>query len=153
MVGLVKLVLQSGKALSLSFTSQVCHSMARDALLHGGKQWGWPACTLALWMTSSQQGLRALHSKVHGWPWLVSTARECTAPSVLQVRAAAEEYHAEFAAKETTIITLTAEAEATRAHMQGEIEKLRTEMEVSAAVTERSWILQLPRQLTVSPST
>ena len=53
---------------------------------------------------------------------------------MLQVRAAAEEYHTEFAAKETTIITLTAEAEATRAHMQGEIEKLRTEMEVSAAV-------------------
>ena len=52
---------------------------------------------------------------------------------MLQVRAAAEEYHAEFAAKETTILTLTAEAEATRAHMQGEIEKLRTEMEVSAA--------------------
>ena len=53
---------------------------------------------------------------------------------MLQVRAAAEEYHAEFAAKETTILTLTAEAEATRAHMQGEIEKLRTEMEVSAAI-------------------
>ena len=49
---------------------------------------------------------------------------------LLQVRAAAEEYHAEFAAKEATILTLTHEAEATRAHMQAEIEKLRAEMEV-----------------------
>ena len=91
--------------------------------------------------------------KVLCGPCLVSRARECTAPSALQVRAAAEEYHAEFAAKETTIITLTAEAEATRAHMQGEIEKLRTEMEVSAAVTDRSWRLQLPRKLNMSQST
>lgn len=46
-----------------------------------------------------------------------------------QVRNAAEEYHAEFAAKEATIAALGAEAEAARARMQAEIEKLRSEME------------------------
>lgn len=50
----------------------------------------------------------------------------------LQVRSAAEEYHAEFAAKEATIASLTAEAEAARSHMQAEIDKLRSEMEVGA---------------------
>ena len=48
----------------------------------------------------------------------------------LQVRSAAEEYHAEFAAKEATIATLTAEAESARSHMQAEIDKLRSDMEV-----------------------
>lgn len=48
----------------------------------------------------------------------------------LQVRGAAEEYHAEFAAKEATIATLTAEAESARSHMQAEIDKLRSDMEV-----------------------
>lgn len=48
----------------------------------------------------------------------------------MQVRSAAEEYHAEFAAKEATIASLTAEAEAARSHMQAEIDKLRSEMEV-----------------------
>ena len=47
-----------------------------------------------------------------------------------QVRSAAEEYHAEFAAKESTIATLTAEAESARSHMQAEIDKLRSDMEV-----------------------
>jgi acetyl-CoA carboxylase alpha subunit len=47
------------------------------------------------------------------------------------VRSAAEEYHAEFAAKEATIASLTAEAESARSHMQAEIDKLRSEMEVS----------------------
>jgi phosphopantetheinyl transferase (holo-ACP synthase) len=52
-------------------------------------------------------------------------------PSTLaaQVRNAAEEYHAEFAAKEATIAALGVDAEAARARMQAEIEKLRTEME------------------------
>ena len=50
----------------------------------------------------------------------------------LQVRSAAEEYHAEFAAKESTIATLTAEAESARSHMQAEIDKLRSDMEVRA---------------------
>ncbi|KAK9842297.1 hypothetical protein WJX81_005127 [Elliptochloris bilobata] len=50
-----------------------------------------------------------------------------------QVRNAAEEYHAEFAAKEAMIAALGAEAEAARAHMQAEIEKLRTEMEAEVA--------------------
>ena len=72
---------------------------------------------------------------------------------MLQVRAAAEEYHAEFAAKENTIITLTAEAEATRAHMQGEIEKLRTEMEVSAAVQTGLGDSQPLKNCNVSPCT
>ena len=49
----------------------------------------------------------------------------------LQVRSAAEEYHAEFAAKEATIATLTAEAESARSHMQAEIDKLRSDMEVT----------------------
>ena len=49
----------------------------------------------------------------------------------LQVRSAAEEYHAEFAAKESTIATLTAEAESARSHMQAEIDKLRSDMEVT----------------------
>ena len=48
----------------------------------------------------------------------------------MQVRSAAEEYHAEFAAKEATIATLTAEAESARSHMQAEIDKLRSDMEV-----------------------
>ena len=48
----------------------------------------------------------------------------------MQVRSAAEEYHAEFAAKEATIATLTAEAESVRSHMQAEIDKLRSDMEV-----------------------
>ena len=47
-----------------------------------------------------------------------------------QVRSAAEEYHAEFAAKESTIATLTTEAESARSHMQAEIDKLRSDMEV-----------------------
>ena len=46
------------------------------------------------------------------------------------MRSAAEEYHAEFAAKESTIATLTAEAESARSHMQAEIDKLRSDMEV-----------------------
>jgi hypothetical protein len=46
-----------------------------------------------------------------------------------QVRSAAEEYHAEFAAKEATIASLTAEAEGARAHMQAEIDRLRADME------------------------
>ncbi len=50
-----------------------------------------------------------------------------------QVRNAAEEYHAEFAAKEATIAALGADAEAARARMQAEIEKLRTEMEARLA--------------------
>ena len=45
----------------------------------------------------------------------------------LQVRSAAEEYHAEFAAKEATIATLTAEAESARSHMQAEIDRLRSD--------------------------
>ena len=53
----------------------------------------------------------------------------------LQVRSAAEEYHAEFAAKEATIATLTAEAESARSHMQAEIDKLRSDMEVSTGST------------------
>ena len=48
----------------------------------------------------------------------------------LQVRAAAEEYHAEFGAKEAAIAALTAEADSTKGHMQAEIEKLRNDMEV-----------------------
>ena len=47
-----------------------------------------------------------------------------------QVRSAAEEYHAEFAAKESTIASLSAEAESARSHMQAEIDKLRVDMEV-----------------------
>ena len=47
-----------------------------------------------------------------------------------QVRNAAEEYHAEFAAKEATIASLTAEAEGARSHMQAEIDRLRADMEV-----------------------
>ncbi len=47
------------------------------------------------------------------------------------MRAAAEEYHAEFGAKEAAIAALMAEADATKGHMQAEIEKLRTDMEVS----------------------
>ncbi|KAK9865078.1 hypothetical protein WJX84_008101 [Apatococcus fuscideae] len=50
-----------------------------------------------------------------------------------QVRAAAEEYHAEFGAKEAAIAALTAEADATKGHMQAEIEKLRTDMEAEVA--------------------
>ena len=46
------------------------------------------------------------------------------------MRSAAEEYHAEFAAKEATIASLTAEAESARSHMQAEIDKLRSDMEV-----------------------
>lgn len=56
-----------------------------------------------------------------------------------QVRNAAEEYHAEFAAKETTIAALGAEAEAARARMQAEIEKLRSDMEVRPALTSKPW--------------
>lgn len=48
------------------------------------------------------------------------------------MRNAAEEYHAEFAAKEATIAALGAEAEAARGRMQAEIEKLRSEMEARA---------------------
>ena len=51
-----------------------------------------------------------------------------------QVRNAAEEYHAEFAAKEATIAALSAEADAARARMQAEIEKLRREMEARACL-------------------
>ena len=47
-----------------------------------------------------------------------------------QVRSAAQEYHAEFAAKEATIASLTAAAESTRMRMQADIDKLRTQMEV-----------------------
>ena len=50
------------------------------------------------------------------------------------MRSAAEEYHAEFAAKESTIATLTAEAESARSHMQAEIDKLRSDMEVCAGL-------------------
>ncbi|BDA45618.1 Myosin-17 [Coccomyxa sp. Obi] len=53
-----------------------------------------------------------------------------------QVRSAAEEYHAEFAAKEATIASLTAEAEAARSHMQAEIDKLRSEMEAEVAAVK-----------------
>ena len=52
-----------------------------------------------------------------------------------QVRAAAEEYHAEFGAKEAAIAALTAEADSTKGHMQAEIEKLRTDMEVSGQIS------------------
>ena len=55
----------------------------------------------------------------------------------LQVRGAAEEYHAEFAAKEATIATLTAEAESARSHMQAEIDKLRSDMEVTTLYPDR----------------
>ncbi len=43
---------------------------------------------------------------------------------------AAEEYHAEFAQKESTIAMLTAEAEAQKVQHQQKIDKLRTDMEV-----------------------
>jgi len=46
------------------------------------------------------------------------------------VRVAAEEYHAEFAQKESTIAMLTAEAEAQKVQHQQKIDKLRTDMEV-----------------------
>ena len=45
---------------------------------------------------------------------------------------AAEEYHAEFAQKESTIAMLTAEAEAQKVQHQQKIDKLRTDMEVCA---------------------
>ena len=48
----------------------------------------------------------------------------------LQVRVAAEEYHAEFAQKEATISMLTTDAEAQKAQMQQKIDQLRTDMEV-----------------------
>jgi hypothetical protein len=51
----------------------------------------------------------------------------------LQVRSAAEEYHAEFAAKEATIAALTVEADTARSLMQAEIDALRAEMEVILA--------------------
>ena len=51
------------------------------------------------------------------------------------MRNAAEEYHAEFAAKEATIAALSAEADAGRARMQAEIEKLRRDMEARACPT------------------
>lgn len=71
------------------------------------------------------------------------------------MRNAAEEYHAEFAAKEATIAALGAEADAGRARMQAEIEKLRRDMEARArpdlnlnplpslvpAAQRRAWIL------------
>jgi Fe2+ transport system protein B len=49
------------------------------------------------------------------------------------VRSAAEEYHAEFAAKEATIAALTVEADTARSLMQAEIDALRAEMEVIQA--------------------
>jgi len=55
----------------------------------------------------------------------------------VQVRSAAEEYHAEFAAKEATIASLTAEAESARSHMQAEIDKLRSDMEVWLCLASR----------------
>ncbi|KAK9829628.1 hypothetical protein WJX72_006968 [[Myrmecia] bisecta] len=55
-----------------------------------------------------------------------------------QVRAAAEEYHEEFNAKELAIAALTAEAEETRVRMQAEIEKLRTEMEAEVAAVKEA---------------
>lgn len=48
----------------------------------------------------------------------------------MQVRVAAEEYHAEFAQKEATISMLTSDAEAQKAQMQQKIDQLRTDMEV-----------------------
>lgn len=46
------------------------------------------------------------------------------------MRVAAEEYHAEFAQKESTIAMLTSDAEAQKAQMQQKIDQLRTDMEV-----------------------
>ena len=43
---------------------------------------------------------------------------------------AAEEYHAEFAQKESTIAMLTADAEKQRVQHQEKIDKLRSDMEV-----------------------
>ena len=57
---------------------------------------------------------------------------------LVQVRSAAEEYHAEFAAKEATIASLTAEAEAARSHMQSEIDRLRANMEARAPAASES---------------
>jgi len=48
---------------------------------------------------------------------------------------AAEEYHAEFAQKESTIAMLTAEAETQKAQHQQKIDKLRTDMEVCFSLT------------------
>ena len=53
---------------------------------------------------------------------------------MLQVRVAAEDYHAEFAQKEATIASLTSDAEAQRAQMQQKIDRLASDMEVSTAV-------------------
>ena len=52
---------------------------------------------------------------------------------MLQVRVAAEDYHAEFAQKEATIASLTSDAEAQRAQMQQKIDRLASDMEVSTA--------------------
>ena len=52
----------------------------------------------------------------------------------MQVRVAAEEYHAEFAQKEATIAMLTSDAEAQKAQMQQKIDQLRRDMEVSQAL-------------------
>lgn len=48
----------------------------------------------------------------------------------LQVRVAAEDYHAEFAQKEATIAQLTSDAEAQKAQMQQKVDKLAADMEV-----------------------
>ena len=47
-----------------------------------------------------------------------------------QVRRAADEASAEFAARDAHIQVLVAEAEDTRAHMQADIDRLRADMEV-----------------------
>ena len=53
----------------------------------------------------------------------------------MQVRVAAEEYHAEFAQKEATIAMLTSDSETQKAQMQKKIDQLRTDMEVQHALT------------------
>ena len=110
MVGLVKLVLQSGKALSLSSTSQVCHSMARDFATW--RQAIGMACLYTCSLDDIQSAMPESLAQQGAWWAMVGQHGPRVRGSLC-----------------------AAGAEATRAHMQGEIEKLRTEMEVSAAVT------------------
>ena len=66
-----------------------------------------------------------------GWPACVSLRDNVC----MQVWSAAEEYHAEYAAKEAMIAMLTAEVESARLHMQAKIDKLRSDMEVGGRFT------------------
>ncbi|DBB00655.1 hypothetical protein WJX82_006589 [Trebouxia sp. C0006] len=64
-----------------------------------------------------------------------------------QVRVAAEEYHAEFAQKESTIAMLTAEAEAQKVQHQQKIDKLRTDMEGTVASVQQDMQQRLEEAL------